>query len=216
MKDISEDAWNAILAAVSTDSIVFLGCVVVVVPAFVALNQSPVTGFLLVGLILNQFGIFRDNKEISALCQLGIEFLLFEMGLELQASRLKSLGKYAFGLGLPQMIVTTLFFSLLLLPAGDAIGTKVLAVIQPDIINTNVLEIRSTLEAVVIGFALSLSSSAFTLQMMEERSMMGTRFGSAALGVLLFQVISVAVKRLSPSIHHMDGVMFSFSTDKHL
>ena len=108
--------------------------------------------------------------------------------------------RYAFGLGLGQVVVTTLFFSALLLPVGDAVGTKVragdplthslthsltrslahsltrslappwvrthpqvLEVIQPAAAS-GVLEIRSALEAVVIGFALSLSSSAFTLQ----------------------------------------------------
>lgn len=187
---IDDGAWNKILGAVSTDALVFLGAVVVVVPLFVSLNQSPVTGFLVAGALLSSFGLFKDNREISAICQLGIEFLLFEMGLELSSSRLKALAKYAFGLGLGQVVLTTLFFSLLLLPVGDAVGTKVLELIQPEAAS-GALEIRSVLEAIVIGFALSLSSSAFTLQMLEDKKVMGTRFGAATLGVLLFQDVSV-------------------------
>lgn len=47
--------------------------------------------------------------------------------------------------------------------------------------------IRSVDEAVVIGVALSLSSSAFVLQLLNERGEMATKFGSATLGILLFQ-----------------------------
>lgn len=47
--------------------------------------------------------------------------------------------------------------------------------------------IRSVDEAVVIGVALSLSSSAFVLQLLNERGEMATKFGSATLGILLMQ-----------------------------
>ena len=48
--------------------------------------------------------------------------------------------------------------------------------------------IRSVDEAVVIGVALSLSSSAFVLQLLTERGELTTKFGSATLGILLAQV----------------------------
>jgi Kef-type K+ transport system membrane component KefB len=41
---------------------------------------------------------------------------------------------------------------------------------------------------VVIGAALSLSSSAFVLQLLAEKGELPTRFGSATLGILLLQV----------------------------
>jgi hypothetical protein len=50
------------------------------------------------------------------------------------------------------------------------------------------VSIRSVDEAVVIGAALSMSSSAFVLQLLRERGELTTRFGGATLGVLLFQV----------------------------
>ena len=50
--------------------------------------------------------------------------------------------------------------------------------------------IRSVDEAVVIGVALSLSSSAFVLQLLTERGELTTKFGSATLGILLAQVSS--------------------------
>ena len=52
--------------------------------------------------------------------------------------------------------------------------------------------IRSVDEAVVIGVALSLSSSAFVLQLLTERGELTTKFGSATLGILLAQVTGPA------------------------
>ena len=46
-------------------------------------------------------------------------------------------------------------------------------------------------EALVIGAALSLSSSAFVLKIMQERGQLATKSGSAALGILLLQDIAV-------------------------
>ncbi len=52
-------------------------------------------------------------------------------------------------------------------------------------------------EAVVIGAALALSSSAFVLQLMSERGELATKFGSATLGILLLQV-RLSVKQAAP------------------
>jgi Kef-type K+ transport system membrane component KefB len=43
-------------------------------------------------------------------------------------------------------------------------------------------------QAVVIAAALSMSSSAFVLQLLSERGEAATKTGSATLGILLFQV----------------------------
>lgn len=45
-----------------------------------------------------------------------------------------------------------------------------------------------TLQAIVIAAALSMSSSAFVLQLLSERGETSSKFGSATLGILLFQV----------------------------
>lgn len=41
----------------------------------------------------------NDHEDVERLSELGVLFLLFEMGLELSLDRLKSLAKYAFGMG---------------------------------------------------------------------------------------------------------------------
>ncbi|XP_022726857.1 K(+) efflux antiporter 3, chloroplastic-like isoform X6 [Durio zibethinus] len=114
---------------------------------------------------------------------------LFEMGLELSLARLKALAKFAFGMGLTQVFLSTLAFSAFELPPNGAIGTRILEFLfhsRPDLVN-----IRSIDEAIVIGAALSLSSSAFVLQLLAEKGELPTRFGSATLGILLLQDIAV-------------------------
>jgi hypothetical protein len=60
-------------------------------------------------------------------------------------------------------------------------------------------------EAVVIGVALSLSSSAFVLQLLNERGEMATKFGSATLGILLMQVLPGPRRML---VCHLTSVVF--------
>ncbi|GJN35531.1 hypothetical protein PR202_gb24317 [Eleusine coracana subsp. coracana] len=148
-----------------------------------------ILGFFGAGVVLNQFGLIRNITDVKLLSEWGILFLLFEMGLELSLSRLKALARYAFGMGLPQVLLSTLAFTAFELPPNNAIGTKILQFFfdsRPDLVN-----IRSVDEAIVIGAALSLSSSAFVLQLLAEKGELPTRFGSATLGILLLQDIAV-------------------------
>jgi Kef-type K+ transport system membrane component KefB len=155
--------------------------------------------------------LITDIKDIDTLAELGVLFLLFEMGLELSIDRLKSLAKYAFGMGSLQMLISTIAFTLFALPLGNGIGTLFLERISdaPDALVT----IRSIDEAIVIGASLSLSSSAFVLQLLGERGEMQTRFGSATLGILLLQDIAVVpFLVLLPLIEGGQGVMIPGSS----
>ncbi|XVE48664.1 hypothetical protein DITRI_Ditri01bG0020600 [Diplodiscus trichospermus] len=171
------------------DTLTFLAVTVMVVPAFKIIRVSPILGFFFAGVVLNQFALIRNLTDVKVLSEWGILFLLFEMGLELSLARLKALAKFAFGMGLTQVFLSTLAFTAFELPPNGAIGTRILEFLfhsGPDLVN-----IRSIDEAVVIGAALSLSSSAFVLQLLAEKGELPTRFGSATLGILLLQDIAV-------------------------
>ncbi|CAI8618019.1 unnamed protein product [Vicia faba] len=171
------------------DTLTFLGVTVFIVPSFKFIKASPILGFFLAGVVLNQFGLIRNLEDVKVLSEWGILFLLFEMGLELSLARLKALAKYAFGMGLTQVLLSTLAFTAFELPPNGAVGTKILEFLfhsRSDLVN-----IRSVDEAVVIGAALSLSSSAFVLQLLAEKGELPTRLGSATLGILLLQDIAV-------------------------
>ncbi|KAH0910423.1 hypothetical protein HID58_033744, partial [Brassica napus] len=94
-------------------------------PSF--LLSLDILGFFFAGVLLNQFGFIRnltDNK-------------LFEMGLELSLARLKALAKFAFGMGLSQVLLCTLAFTAFELPPNGAIGTRILEFLfhsRPDLV----------------------------------------------------------------------------------
>lgn len=91
------------------DALVFLAATVAVVPICKRLNVSPVLGFLGAGVFLGPGGIkaLKDLSDLDTLGEIGILFLLFEQGLELSVERLKSLFKWAFGLGTLQVLIPT-------------------------------------------------------------------------------------------------------------
>ena len=94
------------------------------------------------------------------------------------------------------MALSTAAFTLFALPVGNGIGTQILVKIFHA--SPKLAAIRTVDEAIVIGAALSLSSSAFVLQLMSERGELATKFGSATLGILLLQVLS-SHSQLPPS-----------------
>ncbi|KAG2435789.1 hypothetical protein HXX76_006985 [Chlamydomonas incerta] len=177
------------LVPLGLDFLTFLSATVLVIPLFKSLKLSPVLGFLFSGVVLKQLGLFQDLQDTERLAELGVLFLLFEMGLELSLDRLKALAKYAFGIGSLQVLLCTGIFTAFALPAGHSIGTIFLE--QVAHAPHRLVSIRSVDEAVVIGAALSMSSSAFVLQLLRERGEVTSKFGNATLGVLLFQDIAV-------------------------
>ncbi|XP_012572450.1 K(+) efflux antiporter 3, chloroplastic isoform X2 [Cicer arietinum] len=188
---VSYDVASAVevINDLGLDTLTFLAVTVFIVPSFKLIKASPILGFFCAGVVLNQFGLIRNLEDVKVLSEWGILFLLFEMGLELSLARLKALAKYAFGMGLTQVLLSTLAFTAFELPPNGAVGTKILEFLfhsRSDLVN-----IRSVDEAVVIGAALSLSSSAFVLQLLAEKGELPTRLGSATLGILLLQDIAV-------------------------
>jgi monovalent cation:proton antiporter-2 (CPA2) family protein len=145
---------------------IFLAAAVVAVPLFTRLGLGAVLGYLAAGVIIGPSGLgIVDGVEATLhFAEFGVVLLLFLIGLELQPARLWRMRGDVFGLGGCQVIVTTLVFAV----PGWALGLPAAA-------------------AVVVGFGLSLSSTALALQVLAERNELATPHGRAAFGILLFQ-----------------------------
>lgn len=169
------------------DLLIFFCTTICIVPLFKYLKASPVLGFLAAGLVMGPAGLhlFTDLNDMEALADFGVLFLLFEQGLELTVDRLKALKAYAFGMGVWQVLLSTAAFSLFPFVGGVRLLETVFRS------DAKLVEITRVDEAVVIGAALSLSSSAFVLKVLQEKNQLGTRFGAASLGILLMQDIAV-------------------------
>ncbi len=152
------------------DILVLLAAAVIAVPIFQRLGLGSVLGYLAAGAIVGPwgFGFIDQIEEIRHIAEFGVVFLLFIIGIELKPARLWTMRRMVFGLGTAQVMVTGLAI------AGVAL-----------------LFDQSLSMALIIGFGLALSSTAFGLQILTERGEMGTGHGQAAFSVLLLQDLAV-------------------------
>ena len=158
------DAFNAI--PYFREIVIFLVVAVVVVPLFGRLKVSPILGFLIAGVVIGPYGFKAIDgvEEVRHLAELGIVFLLFKIGLELSLDRLIQLRRLVFGLGSAQVLVTGLAITGIAFASGNSPGA-----------------------AIVIGFALALSSTAIVMRLLIERNAITSAYGRASFSVLLFQ-----------------------------
>jgi len=152
------------------DILIFLVAAVVVVPLFQRLRTSPVLGYLAAGVLVGPHGLalIRDSAAAHTLAEFGVVFLLFMIGLELSIERLRTLGRYVFGLGFLQVLLT----SILIGSVAWALGS-------------------TTAAAITIGGGLALSSTAFVLQLLAERGERATSHGTVSFAILLFQDLAI-------------------------
>ena len=156
--------------AVIQEIALFLAAAVVAVPIAKRPGLGAVLGYLLAGVAIGPWGSgwIANVDDIFKLSEFGIVLLMFVIGLELQPSRLWRLRREVFGMGSLQVAATTL----LLAAAAMALGQGATA-------------------ALVAGFGLAMSSTAFVLQMLAEKNELTTRHGRGAFAILLFQDLSV-------------------------
>jgi glutathione-regulated potassium-efflux system protein KefB len=87
--------------------VALLAAGVVAVPLFKRLGLGSVLGYLAAGVAIGPFGagLFADPTAILHVAELGVVMFLFIIGLEMQPTRLWSLRRDIFGLGLGQVLV---------------------------------------------------------------------------------------------------------------
>jgi monovalent cation:proton antiporter-2 (CPA2) family protein len=175
------------------DILVLLAAAVIAVPLFQRLGLGSVLGYLAAGAIVGPwgFGFIDQVEEIRHIAEFGVIFLLFIIGIELKPGRLWAMRRMVFGLGTAQVILTGLAIAGLALLFDQSLRT-----------------------AVIIGFGLALSSTAFGLQILTERGEMGTSHGQTAFSVLLLQDLAVVpllalVSLLAADTALLEGVEYA-------
>jgi monovalent cation:proton antiporter-2 (CPA2) family protein len=175
------------------DILILLAATIVAVPLFKKLGLGSVLGYLAAGAIVGPwgFGFIDEVEEVRHIAEFGVVFLLFIIGIELKPARLWSMRRLVFGLGIAQVMVTGLAI------AGVALFFD-----------------QSLKTALIIGFSLALSSTAFVLQILNERGELGTVYGHAAFSVLLLQDLAVVpllalISMLAAKTTLLEGVEFA-------
>lgn len=148
---------------------VFLAAAAIAAPLAKGLKIGSVLGYLIAGFLIGPYGIgivyqLYDVQNIRHIAEFGVVLLLFLIGLELRPKRIWAMRSAIFGLGGAQVV-------------GSALVLMAVAVLLdiPPIVS------------LFIGLSLALSSTAFVLQVLEERGELKKQHGRLAFSVLLFQ-----------------------------
>src|SRR5437763_6134160 len=163
-------------------ALIVLGAAAVVIPLFHRLRVSSVLGFMLVGIVVGPFGLaslapsipwlsaisISEPETIDPIAHLGVVLLLFMIGLELSFERLVAMRRLVFGLGTLQVVLC----------CGGLAGAAMLLG-------------YGWMSAVVVGLALTMSSTAVVIQVLSEEKRLNTTTGRTSFAILRFQDLAV-------------------------
>ena len=159
------------------DSFVFsalllLAVTSVAVALFRHLGLGSILGLLVAGVVVGPHSpgpyVTAHVEDVRHFTELGVVLLLFVIGLEMKPSRLWALRRELFGLGTAQILFTGMALMLGISLAIQGWGT-----------------------ALLIGLTLSLSSTAFVMQLLQERGELAGRYGTGTFAILLMQDLAV-------------------------
>lgn len=169
----------------------FLLAAAIAVPLFKKLGLGAILGYLAAGVVIGPaaLGLINDPENVLHFSEIGVILLLFVIGLELEPAKLWAMRAQVLLLGGGQMIATAVLSYFIL---SKALG-----------MHSN--------GALVVSMAVALSSTAFAIQLMADKGMMGTEDGRRGFSILLFQDLAVVpilfiVQALSPAADKPDAL----------
>ncbi|MCL1088518.1 monovalent cation:proton antiporter-2 (CPA2) family protein [Shewanella profunda] len=128
-----------------------------------------ILAYLLTGVVSGPSGFhWFTQHQMQSVAELGVVLLMFTLGLEFSVPRLWAMRRTVFGLGSAQMTITTLLAMVVALGCG-----------------------LNWIEALVVGAAIALSSTAIVLKLLNEQGWLRRRHGELSVSVLLFQDLAV-------------------------
>ena len=161
------------------DSIFFdIGLIIIVatIISYLArlMKQPVIPAYILAGVIIGPvLGLITNTGVITTLSEIGIAFLLFMVGLEINFKRLKNVAMVGSVGGLIQVVLT---FGLGFLIA-NAFGIGLI-------------------ESVYVGFILTFSSTLVVVKLLADKKELDTLHARMIIGILLIQDV-VAIFALS-------------------
>jgi CPA2 family monovalent cation:H+ antiporter-2/glutathione-regulated potassium-efflux system protein KefB len=162
---------DALAHAPLREAVLLLGFALACVLLFRKLGLGATLGYLLAGALVGPhvLGWVGDAGDKIDFAELGIAFLLFVVGLELNPSQLWRMKGEIFGLGLLQVVIS---------------GIAIVAIMT--------LSLDTPLAiTLALGLPLALSSTAQVLPMLQSAGRLKTPFGQRAFAILLFQDLSI-------------------------
>lgn len=154
------------------DDLLWIGPALIAGICAARFGLPPMIGYLICGFTLNFSGIY-DHDRLSMIGNLGVTLLLFTIGLKLD---LRSLLRPVIW-------------------AGATIHTAIVVAVMGTLlywVSLAGFEVFANLDigkAMLIGFALSFSSTVFAVKTLEEKGEYNSKYGQTAIGILIMQDI---------------------------
>ena len=138
----------------------------------------PMLGYLAVGVVIgpNALALAENSEGVRHLGEFGVVFLMFVIGLEFNLTKLRSMRRHVFGLGLLQVTLTIVLTTL---------GSLFLASLAPTLWN------MGWQTALALSGAMAMSSTAIVVKLLAERLELDSEHGKRIMGVLLLQDLAV-------------------------
>jgi len=134
------------------------------------IGLPPMVGFLVAGFAYNMVGL-EVPTGLQLVADLGVTLLLFSIGLKLDLRGLAKAEIWATSLA--HLVLSTVFF------AGVIwLGQQLFPIALFEL---------SITAMVILGFALSFSSTVFAVKVLEDKGDMATLYGKVAIGILVMQ-----------------------------
>lgn len=160
-------------------ALIFLAVIFVLVYSLRMARISALVAFLLAGVLSgpHAFNLFELNQTWQFLGDIGILFLWFTIGLEINMRRLWSLRHTIFGFGAAQVLmVAVMLFPMLF-------G----------------MTVWSVMGCVMVALMLAMSSTSSAMDMLASRNQLNTNMGRQAFSILLFQdLLSIPLLAMLP------------------
>jgi CPA2 family monovalent cation:H+ antiporter-2 len=136
------------------------------------LRIPDIVAYMLVGAAIgpHALGLVKDGENIRLFSDLGVTFLLFELGLEFSLPKLLKLRRPVFGMGSLQVLLTTAALAGLLYGTGYA-----------------------PFPALAAAGALALSSTALVVRELRRLKLIHRHHAQLTVGVLIFQDIAAVL-----------------------
>ncbi|MBI9058763.1 MAG: cation:proton antiporter [Labilibaculum sp.] len=136
------------------------------------IGLPPLVGYLIAGFTLKYFGAESDDL-IKTISEMGITLLLFTIGLKLRIKDL--LHTEVWGGASIHMLLVTILMALILFGLSYT--------------SLQIFTDFTWQQALIIGFALSFSSTIYAVKMLEEKSELKSAYGVLSIGILIIQDI---------------------------
>ncbi|XP_076904121.1 K(+) efflux antiporter 4-like isoform X3 [Bidens hawaiensis] len=140
--------------------------------AFACAGQPVITGYLLAGSLIGPGGLSFVNElvQVETVAQFGVIFLLFALGLEFSAAKLRVVRTVAILGGLVQIFLFMCLSGVIAVLCGGEAS-----------------------EGVFVGAFLSMSSTAVVLKFLMEKNSITTLYGQVTVGTLILQDCAVGL-----------------------